>query len=146
MSKILVKIGIIIAAIIVTILAYSFITRIFIHKHVENTTETEEQVLLSPEEVIQINILNSTQQTGIADKARNYMRFRGFDVVEIGNYTPQQAHSIVIDRIGDKTSARKVANAMNIPDSLIITKIDSTLFIHASVVLGNDYGRLPAFK
>lgn len=144
MSKLLVNIAIAIVGIVVIILGYSFVTRLM-----SDETESSGDVAVAMEEVkpnsIQINILNSTAQSGLADKARLYMRQRSFDVVEIGNYSPVQEASQVIDRVGDIEAAKMTARAIGISDSLVSSKIDSSLFIKATIILGNDYKKLKAF-
>lgn len=145
MNKILLKFGLVTVSIVLIILLGSLFSRIFIHKHVDSELDQSVQPE-TPTEGIQINILNSTPVSGIADIARNYMRARGFDVVEIGNYSELQTKSIVIDRVGDFASALKVAKAFGIADSLVFTKKDSTLFLRASIILGNDYNNLKSFR
>lgn len=130
---------------LVIILSASFVIRVFIFPPVDATIDKD----IKPEtvtEVIQINILNSTKISGKANEVKKYMRSRGFDVVETGNYTEEVEKSFVIDRLGDKQSAIKVASAVGIPDSLIITEIDSSLFLRCSVILGKDLHQLNPFK
>jgi hypothetical protein len=97
-------------------------------------------------EVIQINVLNASGVKGIAGQMKDFLRTKGFDVVEIGNYIKQVDGSFIIDRVGDSSSAVKVAYAVGLPDSLIQKKIDSSLFVRNSVILGKDYMKLKAFK
>ena len=94
------------------------------------------------EEVIQVNVLNACGVNGLAGKTEGYLRNLGFDVVEIGNYGVSLNETIIIDRVGDSNSAEKVARALGINESKIITKIDSTYYLRASIVLGNDYQTL----
>lgn len=144
MSKLLVNIAIAIIGIVVIILGYSFVTRLM-----SDETESSGDATTALKEVnassIQINILNSTGESGLADKARLYMRQHSFDVVEIGNYSPVQEVSQVIDRVGDIEVAKQTARAIGISDSLVTSKIDSSLFINATIILGNDYKKLQAF-
>lgn len=144
MNKIFLKIGILLLVIILALFAISFISKI--SRSDKQSTIVEPVVAKNECETIQINILNSTKHAGIADISRNYMRNIGFDVVEIGNYAENQKKSYIIDRIGDKNASLKVAKAIGISDSMIISKIDSNLFISASVILGEDYLLLSAFK
>lgn len=97
-------------------------------------------------EVIQINILNASGIKGIASTAKDYLRSKGFDVVEIGNYIKQVDNSFILDRVGDSSSAAKVAFAIGISDTLVKVKIDSTLFVRNSIILGKDYSKLKPFK
>ena len=123
----------------------SFISRLFFHKDAELQIES---IIKrdKPKQAIQLNILNSTKTSGIADKVRTYMRNLGFDVVEIGNYTENKKLSIVIDRVGDRQSALLTAKAVGIGDSLVFTKIDSSLFLKSTIILGEDYKNLNAFR
>jgi hypothetical protein len=105
-----------------------------------NTMKVTEQ------EVIQINVLNANGMSGVASSAKNYLRSVGFDVVSVGNYNRVVEKSIIIDRVGDGLSARKVAYALGISDSLILKEVDSSLFVRSSVILGLDYRTLKPFN
>lgn len=97
-------------------------------------------------ESIQVNILNACGEDGLASKARKYLRKRGFDVVEIGNYPGLLDKSVVIDRLGDRRSALKTAYAFGVNDSLVYKNIDSTLFVRNTLIIGKDYKNLNAFQ
>ncbi|MBM2814529.1 MAG: hypothetical protein HW421_1291 [Ignavibacteria bacterium] len=98
------------------------------------------------EEVIQVNVLNASGVQGLAARVRNFLRARGFDVVEIGNYPESSENSIIIDKVGDVNSALKVAYALGIGDTLVTTKIDSALFLRTSIIIGKDFASLKPFK
>ena len=145
-NKVLVKIFIVVLCIIVGLLTVSLATRFF-----KSATPEEKLSEIAGEEVlaangIQIAILNSTNISGIADKARFYMRKYGFDVVEIDNSDATRPRSVIIDRIGDLKAAKITAKVFGIADSLIITEKDSSLSLQATVILGNDYKTLNPFK
>ena len=143
--KLIKKIVFSLVILLVIVLSASFVARIFIFPHIDATIDRN----IKPEtvtEVIQVSILNSTQFPGKANVAKKYLRSRGFDVVEIGNYSEEVPNSFIIDRLGDKKSAMKVAIAIGIPDSLIVTEIDSTLFLRCSVILGKNFLQLNPFK
>lgn len=101
---------------------------------------------MTPNEVIQINILNGCGEAGLAGKARRYLRARGFDVVEIGNAKKRIDESIIIDRVGDLSSAKKVAYAIGMSNSMIKTEIDSSLFLRSTIIIGKDYRDLDMFR
>ena len=100
----------------------------------------------SVSEAIQVNVLNACGESGIADKTRKYLRMRGFDIVEIGNYREELEKSIVIDRLGDIRSAQKVAFCVGVNDSLITSEIDSSLYLRSTLVIGKDFFHLKPFK
>ncbi len=96
---------------------------------------------------IQLNLLNGCGDQGVARQTMNYLRKTGFDVVEIENYSRFSVQrSFVIDRVGDSLSAQKTAKALGIADSLLIRRVDSTLYVRCSVVLGKDYRTLKPFQ
>ncbi|MGD8278732.1 MAG: LytR C-terminal domain-containing protein [Gemmatimonadota bacterium] len=88
-----------------------------------------------------IEVLNGTNRGGLARAVTERLRDAGFDVVEIGNYRtdPLPDSSFVIDRSGDPTIARSVADRLGIRS--VVTRPDSTLFVDATVILGADWRR-----
>ncbi len=96
---------------------------------------------------IQLNLLNGCGDQGVARRTMNYLRSAGFDVVEIDNYSRFSVQrSFVIDRVGDSLSAMKTAKALGIDDSLRVLRIDSTLYVRCSVVIGKDYRNLKPYQ
>lgn len=95
------------------------------------------------QEQITVLIYNGAGIPAVARKAMQYLRKQGFDVVDIGNYAHFNVQrSFVIDCIGRKEAAENVAEALGIPDSLIVRRIDSSLFVHCAVVIGKDVEQL----
>jgi len=101
---------------------------------------------LNKNEMIQVSVLNGCGVKGLAGKVRDYLRDKGFDVVDVGNYNEPAKFSFVIDRIGDTSSARKLAKAMGVAESKIVHIVDSSMFLRSSIVIGNDYQKLKVFK
>jgi LytR cell envelope-related transcriptional attenuator len=96
---------------------------------------------------IQVNLLNGCGDQGVARRTMNYLRSAGFDVVEIDNYSRFSVQrSFVIDRVGDSVSAMKTAKILGIDDSLRVVRIDSTLYVRCSVVIGKDYRSLKPYQ
>lgn len=95
---------------------------------------------------IQLNILNACDVKGIANKTKNYLRARGFDVVAVGNNKTEESQTSILDRVGDRISAHKLAIALGVGDSIISERIDSSLFVRLTLVLGKDYYKLKPFK
>ena len=132
-----------ILSLIVLLMLTSFVMRIS-NPVVDSSVDSDKRI--TNEEKIQINILNGCGVNGLASRTNEYLRTYKFDVLEVGNYPENIEKSIIIDRLGDMESAKKVAYAVGIPDSLIFTRIDSSLFIRTSIVLGNDYEKLAPFN
>ncbi len=144
-SKLLNVILISLLSVVIVFFTVSLLIRIFVGSGIDPTID-ENIERLSAEEVIQIRVLNACGIKGLAAHTRDYLRDRGFDVVDIGNYKKNVEKSFIIDRLGDLSSSEKVAYAMGIKDSLIVTKIDSSLFLRCSLILGNDYLTLKPFN
>ena len=88
-----------------------------------------------------IEVLNGTERAGLARAVTERLRDAGFDVVNIGNYgaDPLPDSSVVLDRTGDPTIARAVADRLGI--RYVRTEPDSTRYVDASVILGADWRR-----
>ena len=143
--KFLINFIIILLILIVIILSGSFLYRIYFSPSVIADVAQENKI--TKNEVIQVEILNSLQKNGLASAAMVYLRNRKFDVVKIGNFNEKdKPKSFIIDRLGDSLSSKKLAYVLGIADSMIITDIDSSLFLRCTIVLGNDYQHLNPFK
>lgn len=96
--------------------------------------------------IIQVEVRNGCGVDQLAAHTTQFLRDRGFDVVEVGDHSSFEVqHSVVIDRVGDLKSARKVAAALNIPRERVVQEIRPDLYLDASVVLGHDYKHLEPF-
>ncbi len=125
-------------------LLMSFINRMSYDEPIISTVPESQKIIT--QEVIQLNILNGCGEPGLASKAKDYLHNRGFDIVEIGNSTQQFNKTTIIDRLGDKESVRRLAYALGVADSSIVVEIDSSLFLRATLVIGNDYKSLKSFN
>ncbi|MBI5472151.1 MAG: LytR C-terminal domain-containing protein [Ignavibacteriae bacterium] len=127
---------------VVGFLAYSFIHRTLIDPPVES-----ERANVPPGQVIQIDLLNGCGVSGAASKFTNYLRARGYDVVEMKNYkTFDVKESLVIDRAGDIETAKRVAYALGVSEKNIIQQINHDYFVDVSVVVGKDFGALKPYR
>lgn len=132
----------IISGLFLVLLLGSLAFRISYHKEIKSTQAKARKDSIS----IQINILNGTKVSGLANQFRNYFRSKGFDVVEVDNFSEHVNKSYLIDRVGDKNTSKKIAKILGINDSLIKTEIDSGLYLKCSVILGDDYKSFQIFK
>jgi hypothetical protein len=97
--------------------------------------------------VIQVEVRNGAGVDRLAAQATQYLRDRGFDVVEVGNHeTFQQERSVVIDRVGDPEAARKVAEALGLPPERVRREVRRQYYLDASVIIGDDYKQLRPFQ
>mgnify|MGYP006279214029 CR=1 FL=1 len=96
--------------------------------------------------IIQVEVRNGCGVDHLAAQTTQFLRDRGFDVVEVGDHTSfDQQESVVIDRVGDLESARRVAAALDIPEDRVIQEIRSDYYLDASVIIGHDYKTLEPF-
>jgi hypothetical protein len=97
--------------------------------------------------IIQVEVRNGAGVDEIAARTTRFLRDRGFDVVAIGNHrTFDREQSVVIDRVGDRKAARRVARALGLPADRVRQEIRKDLYLDASVILGRDYRQLRPFQ
>jgi hypothetical protein len=109
---------------------------------------TSSQITKQPSnKTLQIDVQNGTGVQGIANKVMEFLRSRGFDVVEMGNFSSQDIKtSMVIDRTGNTKNAKLVAQSLGIQEKYIIEQVNRNYFLDATVVVGRDYLELIPFK
>lgn len=98
-------------------------------------------------QVLQVEVRNGCGVSGLASTMTTFLRRRGFDVVEVGD-SPHfnQEFTMVYDRIGDIEAARKLAQAIGVPEDRVVEDINPEEYLDASVVIGNDYATLKPFQ
>jgi len=127
---------------IVVVLVYSFVDRIFIDPPVNAETNRAGKT-----HTIQLDVLNGSGTPRLGQRFTDYLRARGFDVVEMGNYKESGVElTRVIDRSGDLTAARQVAEALGVQKERVVQQIDKNAYLDVSVVIGKDYKSLKPLK
>jgi LCP family protein required for cell wall assembly len=87
---------------------------------------------------IDIEILNGSNNPGQALSLRNYLLEYGLNIVHYGNALRSDFEKTqVIDRTGAPALARKVADIINCTE--VTTKVDKTLMVDVSIIIGNDF-------
>ena len=122
-------------------LSYGLLERNVLRPKVDPTVEPR-NMRVHADEHIQVNVMNACGVAGVAKSFSEFLRARKFDVPEYGNADRVESESFVINRVGDSISAQKVAYALGIPSERVITEIDSSLYVRATVVIGADYTTL----
>jgi hypothetical protein len=96
---------------------------------------------------IQLDVLNGSGVSKVSRRFTDYLRARGFDVVEMGNYKDSKVEKTrVIDRIGQLAAAQQVAEALGIPKERVVQEIDRNSYLDVSVVIGKDFRLLKPLK
>lgn len=87
---------------------------------------------------VRVEVLNAGGVSGLARRATDHLRDRGFDVVYMGNAgTFEQQATVVVARTADIDAARRVAAALG-TDSIAVEP-DPQLYVDATVRLGQDW-------
>ena len=89
-----------------------------------------------PNTRIKVEVLNATTTKGLARRATQFLRDRGFDVVAIGTARQQRETTLVIDRSNHPAWARLIANAMGADVS---SSPDSSRYVDATVLVGANW-------
>ncbi len=125
-------------ALFVLVLSYGLLRRTLVRPPVE-----QERTGQGPGRIIQLEVLNGCGAQGAAVAFTQYLRARGYDVVEVRNYkTFDVKESLVIDRTGEQGNAEKIAYALGINKRNIIQQLNPEYYIDVSVVIGKDYSSL----
>ena len=128
--------------VVVIVLVWSFVNRIFIDPPVEPET-----VQGGKPHTIQLDVLNGSGVPKLSQRFTDYLRARGFDVVEMGNYKDSKVENTrVIDRAGQLSAAQQVAEALGVPKTSVVRQIDRNAYLDVSVVIGRDFRLLKPFK
>jgi hypothetical protein len=90
---------------------------------------------------IRVQVLNATGTRGLAQRATDHLRDRGFDVVEIGNNRERMDSTLVLDRSNHPEWARRVAAAMG--GAQVLSRPDSSRYLDVTVLIGATW-RPPA--
>jgi len=128
----------------VIVLAYALVTR--------TTQPQPEPSRAKPSaklvgDIIQVEVLNGAGVDHLAWETTQFLRDQGFDVVNTGNARSfDYEQSVVIDRIGDLESARRVARALEISPDRVRQEVRTDYYLDASVILGDDYRNLRPFR
>ncbi|NNF03093.1 MAG: LytR C-terminal domain-containing protein [Rhodothermales bacterium] len=96
--------------------------------------------------IIQVEVLNGCNVSGVAGDMTQHLRDLGFDVVYTGNHTRQDLQeTVVIDRTGNMDAAREVAEALGLSEDRVKSEVDADLYLDATVILGLDYRSVEPF-
>ena len=88
---------------------------------------------------VRVQVLNAAGTQGLARRATDVLRDRGYDVLEMGNAPrgTNPGESVVYDRVGNVEAARGVSQALGI--TRVETQRDPSLLLEVTVILGSDW-------
>jgi hypothetical protein len=113
----------------------------------DNENPPEKQVLQPVSRSLQIEVLNGCGKEGLARDITYYLRQKDIDVVSQGNYVNFNVRkSMIIDRVDDPEKIKMLAKILGISPDQIQVKVEPSLQLDATVVLGKDYESLRPFN
>jgi hypothetical protein len=140
----LLNVALVAGVVLVAVLFYALVARGF-SPRIDPTREANPAQLVG--EILQVEVRNGCGVAGLAGQMTRFLRTRGFDVVEIGDYESFDVEeTVVIDRAGDPEAARKIALAIGLPPDRVREGVDLEAYLDASVLIGCDYASFRAFK
>lgn len=141
-SNLIINILLILLVVFAGFLSWSIYSKIKSRPKSEVLTESKKVAAA----IIQLEVLNGCGASGAADKFTDYLRKNNFDVVQSGNYiTFDVDKSMVIDRIGNRANAEKVAASLGIDKKNIVQQLNNDYFLDISLVIGKDFNQLKPF-
>ena len=83
---------------------------------------------------IRVQVLNATATRGLAQRATDHLRDKGFDVVDVGTNREKMDSTLVLDRSNHPEWARRVAAAMG--GATVLSRPDSSRYLDVTVLIG----------
>lgn len=133
-----------VAGLLVLVLVYGLATRALIPPIQSARTDNPGELL---GDIVQVEVRNGCGAPGVAAAATDHLRRRGFDVVASGNWVRfDEPHTRVLDRVGNREAALRVAHVLGLDESRVSEDLDPRFFVDATVIIGLDYDELPPFR
>lgn len=137
--RILSAFGLAAVVVIASLLVYSMANRFLINPPAD-AMRADADSPTKVETVIQISVENECGAKDVAMDFTNFLRRRGFDVVETGNGSEfNREFTTVVNTSGDYENALRVAAALGVEKEHVITKIDPRSYVDVEVLIGKDY-------
>ena len=96
------------------------------------------------DQTIRVEVLNGAGVGGIARRMTDFLRRKGFDVIDFGNAKSFNYHeTVVLHRGEDRTAGQLVAQAIRTTN--IVDQKNPFLTLDVTLILGRDYRKLLPF-
>ena len=96
---------------------------------------------------LEVEVLDGAGSMRAAQQLTNILRAQGYDVVEMKKNNGEiEERTFLFDRSGNLDATRKLATVLGVPQDKVFQKIDRSLYLDITVVLGKDFPRLKAFQ
>jgi LytR cell envelope-related transcriptional attenuator len=133
--------GVVVVAIAVAAAAFGVVMAVRSRRAGPSTAPPPPQVRAPDSARVRVQVLNGTKVRGLARRATQLLRDRGFDVVETGTINDTRDTTLVLDVSGHPDWANRVAKLF--PPSRVQARPDSSRYLDVVVVLGATW-RPPA--
>jgi hypothetical protein len=144
-TNVILNISILVLLIVCGYLAFNIVNKTISgdkRKPVE-ITDTTSNVTKQPNLTMQIDVRNGTGEDGVAKLFTDYLRDKGYDVVEIGNFeSDDQEKTLILDRKGNAGNCMRIAQSLGVSEKNVIPQINEKLLLDATIVIGKDYKEL----
>lgn len=138
-SNLLLNVILVVLALLILFLGYALIVQI---SNTFRKEDVSEQKIFLPSQV-QIEVLNGCGVSGVADRFTEFLRAKGFDVVNKGNYSSFDVdNTLVIDRSNNPDKSKMVADAIGLEKKRIVKQFNNQYFLDISLIIGKDYNTL----
>jgi hypothetical protein len=132
------ELGILFLALILVVFVYSSV-------YLRWLSPVQERTLPVERKIVRVEVLNGCGAPGLAKEVTDYLRIKGYDVVNVGNAESFEfPETIVVDRVGDMTYAWQVARTLGVNN--VIQQKDLDLLLEVTLILGKDYQDLELFQ
>ena len=122
----------------VTLIFFSLMVVIFLYSLITRSPRKPPQAFPA---VTRVQVLNGCGVDGLAAKVAKLLRRQGYDVVDVEN-TSLLLESLIVDRVGNRDAARKLAKLLGVGEENIIQQSCDYLELDLTVILGRDYKEL----
>jgi hypothetical protein len=96
---------------------------------------------------LEVEVLDGAGNMRAAQYMTNILRAQGYDVVEMKRNNGEiEERTFIFDRSGNLDAARKLATVLGVPQDKVFQKIDRTLYLDFTIVVGKDFPRLKVFQ
>lgn len=127
---------------IALVMAGSMVDHLFINPSV-SSVRTDSVAPTKVERHIQVTVRNECGANDVAMDFTNFLRKRGFDVVETDNGSEFDLKTtMVIDATGNYQNAVRVAEALGVRKKNVITRLDPHAYVDVIVLIGRDFNDL----
>jgi len=131
------------------VLSVAFFITIYVlaNRNSHTSGENNEFIPVVNSRSLEVEVLDGAGSMRAAQQMTDILRAQGYDVVEMKRNNGEiEERTFILDRSGNLDAARKLATVLGVSQDKVFQKIDRTLYLDISVVMGKDYSRLKAFQ